>query len=101
MANEITISYKARPWAKEFHGTDKRWIVLVLHRRAGKTVASLNHLIRECFRNGDADKRYAYIAPTYKQAKNVAWDLLKQYARQVPHTKFNEAELRCDFPNGS
>jgi hypothetical protein len=97
----ITLSYKPRTWAKEFHNTDKRWIVLVLHRRAGKTVASLNHLIRECFRNGDSDKRYAYVAPTYKQGKNVAWDLLKQYARQVPGTKFNEAELRCDFPNGS
>lgn len=31
----------------------------------------------------------------------MAWDILKQYGRNVPHTKFNEAELRCDFPNGS
>ena len=98
---QITIRYKARPWAKTFHNSTKKLIVLVLHRRAGKTVASLNHLIRECFRCQDRDQRYAYIAPTYKQAKTVAWDVLKFYASQVPHTKFNEAELRCDFPNGS
>lgn len=98
---KIKIPYKQRDWAKEFHSSDKKRIVLVLHRRCGKTVASLNHLIRECFRNPDQDKRYAYIAPTYKQAKNVAWDILKKYASVIPHTKFNESELRCDFPDGS
>jgi len=98
---QVRIKYSPRPWAKIFHETKKKLIVLVLHRRAGKTVASLNHLVRECFRCQDRDQRYAYIAPTYKQAKTVAWDILKFYALQVPHTKFNEAELRCDFPNGS
>lgn len=98
---KIKIQYKPRPWAQKFHNTDKKLVVLVLHRRAGKTVASLSHLIRECFRCKDQNQRYAYIAPTYKQAKTVAWDILKKYATQVPHTKFNEAELRCDFPNGS
>jgi len=98
---DIKIPYKKRAWATDFHTSLKKRIVLVLHRRCGKTVASLNHLIRECFRNQEEDQRYAYIAPTYRQAKNVAWDILKKYAQNIPHTKFNEAELRCDFPNGS
>jgi len=34
-------------------------------------------------------------------AKNVAWDILKFYGKQIPYTKFNEAELKCDFANGS
>lgn len=101
MQKKVTIDYTPREWAKEFHNSDKKLKVLVLHRRCGKTVASINHLIRECFRCPDRDQRYAYIAPTYKQAKTVAWDVLKKYASAVPHTKFNEAELRCDFPNGS
>jgi hypothetical protein len=101
MEQRVTIKYTPREWAQKFHDSDKKLKVLVLHRRAGKTVASINHLIRECFRCPDRDQRYAYIAPTYKQAKTVAWDILKNYASQVPHTKFNEAELRCDFPNGS
>jgi len=44
--------------------------------------------------------RYAYIAPQYKQAKSVAWDYLKSFTRNIIGTKFNENELRCDFPDG-
>lgn len=95
----ITIPYKARSWAKAFHNSGKRFSVLVMHRRAGKTVAAVNHLIREALKHKDT--KYAYIAPTYKQAKNIAWDNVKEYARVVPDVKFNESELRADFPNGS
>jgi len=95
----ITIPYKPRPWARAFHDSGKRFSVLVMHRRAGKTVAAVNHLIRAALKNEKT--KYAYIAPTYKQAKNIAWDNLKDYARVVPGVKYNESELRCDFPNGS
>jgi hypothetical protein len=40
------------------------------------------------------------LAPTYRQAKAIAWDYAKHYARAVPGTTFNEAELRVDLPNG-
>jgi len=96
---KIIIPYKPRKWALDFHDSGKRFSVLVMHRRAGKTVAAVNHLIRAALRN--ADTKYAYIAPTYKQAKNIAWDNVKEYAKVVPGAKFNESELRCDFPNGS
>jgi phage terminase large subunit len=95
----IEIDYKPRKWAKLLHDTEKRWSVLVLHRRAGKTVACVNHLIRDAMRNSLS--RYAYIAPTYKQAKNVAWDLLKHYSRTIPGTEFNEVELTARYINGS
>lgn len=45
--------------------------------------------------------KFAYIAPTYKQAKSVAWDYLKQFSRPIPGIKINESELRIDYPNGS
>jgi hypothetical protein len=45
--------------------------------------------------------KYAYIAPTYKQAKNVAWDLLKQSVTLVHNIKINESELRVDLFNQS
>lgn len=45
--------------------------------------------------------KYAFIAPTYKQAKNIAWDILKEYARKVDGVQFNESELRADFRNRS
>jgi hypothetical protein len=96
---KIIIPYKPRAWAKAFHNSGKRFSVLVMHRRAGKTVAASNHLIRAALLN--ANTKYAYIAPTYKQAKNIAWDEMKKYARVVPGASFNESELRADFPNGS
>ena len=95
----IEIDYCPRDWAKKFHDSKERWKVLVCHRRAGKTVACLNHLQRDALRTPDS--RFAYIAPFYKQAKNVAWDLLKHYAECVPDVKFNESELRVDYPNGA
>ena len=45
--------------------------------------------------------RYAYIAPYYNQAKTVAWDYLKAFARPVLSGPPNESELRVDLANGS
>ena len=45
--------------------------------------------------------RFAYIAPTFKQAKSIAWDYMKQFTAKIPATKFNETELRVDLPNGA
>lgn len=98
-SNVITIDYKPRGWAKDFHNSNQRFKVLVLHRRAGKTTACINHLQRDALRIPNS--KYAYIAPTYKQAKDIAWDMLKYFARFVPNVKFNEQELRVDYPNGS
>ena len=47
----------------------------------------LNHLIRAALQNNLKNPRYAYIAPTYKQAKAIAFDYLKilldQYKAQL------------------
>lgn len=46
--------------------------------------------------------RFAYIAPTYTQAKAVAWDYAKHFAAPVIDHGVNESELRIDFQsNGS
>ena len=95
----ITIKYKPREWSNEIHDTDKRWIVIVAHRRAGKTTMALNHLQRDALKIKNS--RWAYISPTYKQSKFIAWDLIKQYARVIPGVIFNESELTVKYPNGS
>lgn len=41
--------------------------------------------------------QYAYIAPTYGQAKRVAWDILKDYVKNIPGVEVNESELRIDI----
>src|ERR1051325_765255 len=97
--SQVVIPYKPREWALQLHNSAKRWIVLVIHRRGGKTTAALNHLQRSALTTPNS--RYAYIAPTYKQAKNVAWDLLKFYSKVIPGVEYNEAELTVRYPNGS
>src|SRR5690606_12599387 len=44
--------------------------------------------------------RFAYIAPLYTQAKDVAWTYLKQFTFCSPGVATNESELRVDLPNG-
>lgn len=98
MLKKVSSLYRPRNWAIPFHGTDKRWMVLVVHRRAGKTTAALNYLIYSAVKNSGTN--YAYIAPTYKMAKSVAWSILKKYTR-FPGVVHKESELLVAFPNGS
>ena len=99
----IEIPYTPRPLQEKLHNdlSEYRFAVLACHRRFGKTVMLINHLIRSALLNKLVHPRYAYIAPTYKQAKSIAWDYLKMFAGPIPTTRFNETELRCDLPNGA
>jgi hypothetical protein len=62
----------------------------------GKTVSAINHLIKAAIECDKPNPRFAYIAPTYSQAKRVAWDYLLEYTRPLNATA-NIAELRVDF----
>jgi phage terminase large subunit len=95
---EILIPYDPRPHQHELHDAldNQRFVVAVMHRRAGKTVAAINHLIKAAIECDKPNPRFAYIAPTYSQAKRVAWDYLLEYTRPLNATA-NIAELRVDF----
>ena len=100
---KIEIPYSPRKLQADLHKrlSDKRWGVVVCHRRFGKTVMAINHLLRDAILCDRPNPRFAYIAPTYRQAKAVAWDYLKQFAEKIPMVRFHETELRCDLPNGA
>ena len=76
------------------HNRKQRWAVGVCHRRAGKTVACVNELIKGALTCENQNPRFAYIAPYYTQAKDVAWTYVKEYAGVIPGVQFNESELR-------
>ena len=97
----VVIPYAPRKAFLPFHQRKQRWAVMVAHRRAGKTVACINDLIRAALSEGKIDGRYAYIAPQFNQAKDVAWMYLKRFCGVIPGAEFNESELRVDLPNGS
>jgi hypothetical protein len=97
----VKINYTPRHVFRPFHNSRKRKAIIVAHRRAGKTVAAVRHLERAAMTHPLPLPRFAYIAPTYKQAKDIAWMYVQQTYHQLrDYASINESELRIDFPNG-
>lgn len=99
----IEIPYKPRYPQDEIHEKleSHRFSVLVAHRRLGKTVLAVNHLIKRSLCDRKARGFYAYIAPFRVQAKQIAWSYLKHYTAAIPMLKVNEGELSVTMPNGA
>lgn len=98
---QVKIPYKPRPLQKDMHKEVKRWNVLVMHRRFGKTVWLINEAIKVAMTCELPRPRVAIVAPTFAQAKRIAWDYVKFFSGNIPGVTFNETELRVDFPNGA
>ena len=62
-AKRVKIKYTPREPFRSFHKREQRWSVLVCHRRAGKTVATLNDLIRGAVNECKPEGRYAFKTP--------------------------------------
>jgi phage terminase large subunit len=100
-AASITIPYGPRRLFVPFHQRKQRFAKVVAHRRFGKTVGTLNDTIAKAIENTrlDPPPRYAYIAPTFGQAKDVAWGYLKHYTSVVPDVQRSDGELWVGFPH--
>jgi len=100
MNKDVEIAYCPRDQFMPLHECKKRWMVVVAHRRSGKTVASLNQLIRGALLCANKNPRFAYIAPYRIQAKAVAWQYLKDFTAGIPDRKVSESELYIQLPKG-
>lgn len=100
---EIIIPYTPRREQEEIHSAldSHRFCVLVAHRRMGKTVCVINHLVKRALEFTRRDGQYAYVAPQRNQAKDIAWSYLKRYTAPLPGRLVNETELAVILPNGS
>ena len=98
---KITIPYKPR--YPEVHDVleSHRFVVLVAHRRFGKTVLSVNHILKQALLCERERGSYAYVAPLRNQAKTIAWQYLKHYSAVIPGRMANESELMITLPNGA
>src|SRR5688572_21328075 len=94
----LSTGYTPRPLQDELHRSLKRFNVLPLHRRFGKTVFAVNDKIDRALTNYLKNPQYAYLAPYHGQAKRVAWEYFKEYTKGFPDIVVNEAELRIDIP---
>ena len=97
---EVELDYKPRDVFLDFHERSQRWAVIVAHRRCGKTVSCINELLYKALIEGKENGRYAYVAPYYSQAKNIAWDYLLRFSKPVM-AKANQSELWVELINGA
>ena len=102
MTVQIKIPYAPRYPQDEIHQAleTHRFAVLVAHRRMGKTVLSVNHLLKRAIVDAKERGFYAYIAPFRNQAEQIAWGYLKHYTAPIPMCKVNEQKLSITLPNG-
>ena len=77
--------------------SEQRFRVLVAGRRFGKTFLALVELCQAAWSPG---KLVWYVAPTYKQAKRIAWKPLKQMTRPYWASIPNETDLRIELVSG-
>lgn len=98
---EIVIDYRPRPQSFSYHERTQRWACTVAHRRFGKTVREINELVKRAVTCDKPNGRFAYLAPYYAQAKAIAWDYLKHYARPLLAKAPMESELSVELVNGA
>ncbi|WP_418805933.1 terminase large subunit domain-containing protein [Parasutterella sp.] len=100
---KVVIPYRPRFPQEEIHKQleTHRFCVLVAHRRLGKTVLSVNHLIKRAITDRKERGMYAYLAPFRNQAEQIAWGYLKHYTSQIPAISINEQKLSILLPNGA
>lgn len=80
--NQI-IGYKPRKFQEIVEGEERRFNVEVFHRRFGKTVMKVRKLVSHAVFCPFNEGRYAYTAPTYQMAEDIAWMYLTAF-----HEKF-------------
>jgi len=82
----------------EVYECEKRFRVLVAGRRFGKTHLALVELLRAAWKQ---DRMAWYVAPSYRQAKRIAWERLKRMTRPHWHGRPNESDLSIRMKSGS
>ena len=95
---KISTGYTPRPFQEQLHAQLKRFNVLNLHRRFGKTILAINENIDRGLRCMLRNPQYVYVAPTYGQAKRVAWSYYKEFSKMLPGVEYKEGELKVVIP---
>lgn len=81
---------KLHPAQAEIAKDRHRFRVVICGRRFGKTTLAVQEMIANAI-SGD-NRKVAYIAPTYQQARDIAWQELKRSAQSIA-TTINESRL--------
>jgi hypothetical protein len=79
--------------------SDSRFRAVVAGRRFGKTFLSTHELLRDAL--SGKNRNCWYVAPTYKAAKEIAWEMLNSALPDGYVSKRNETALSLTLKNGS
>ncbi len=83
----------------EVYGSPARFRVLVAGRRFGKTQLAFIEILRATWQS--PARTAWYVAPSYRQAKRIAWKRLKTLVDGLPGVRAYETELTVQFANNS
>jgi len=96
---EIEINYCPHDKQRIIHKSDARFRVVVAGRRFGKTTLAVNEIIKCALLNNGTLS--FFVAPTYRQAKMIAWRMLMGLLPRDFIEKVNETELSVELINKS
>ena len=99
MAHEVELKYEPRAAFVPFHQRNSRFTAMCCHRRAGKTVACIADLIIRALYTTKTRAKFAYIGPFRQQAKEIAWEYLKDFTEGIRKGPPRESDLRITLPN--
>jgi phage terminase large subunit len=95
----VNVPYVVREPFKAFHARDKKRAILVYHRRAGKTVATVNDLVAKALRCRKKNGFFGYISPFMGQAVQTAWLYLQEAVRAIPGHKVDQTKKAVSVPS--
>jgi len=93
------ISYTLSPAQKQVFKSDARFRVLIAGRRFGKSYLSCLILFTEAIRG--PNRMCWFVAPTYRQGKQILWALLKKLVPREYIAATNETDLTMILINAS
>lgn len=101
MPNNVALDYAPYAYQTDFHGTDKRFNLVVGGRRVGKSKMALMELVKHCLETPKATAWW--VAPTITMAREVGWEEFKDYKETLAPAidTLHETLLRVKFKNGS
>lgn len=87
------------PWQTKVWDDDSRFKVINCGRRAGKTSLTVYRIAK--FAHDNPGSIIWYVAPTYKQAESIMWEMLKAHVPEALVVKLNETKLQMNLSNGT
>lgn len=95
---KIVAPYTPHKFQQHVHDNLTRFTTMVCHRRFGKTIFALNHILREGLRCKKDRPQYAFISPAKSQTRRNVWDEVKKYYSFMRGVSYHEADLRVEIP---